>query len=119
MAKQAAEDPLVAKAFDVEHQAEVEAAIGNLDKHEAQFFLDKLQRAIRKRKLMITGYLVAMVVWIVLMIFALAIFGMSTGFVGYVFLAPFAGVGLVLYIFGKWADRIGGDPSPPPASPAL
>src|SRR5262245_48829097 len=72
--------------------------------------------AIRKRKIQITGYLVAMVVWLVGMMFALAYVGMHDGFVGWVFLAPFGFVGLVLYGFGKWADSV--SKRPPPGRPA-
>ena len=116
MAEQA-EDPLVAKAFNADKHIELAQAIEQLNPEEAAFFLEKLERAIRKRKLMITGYLVAMVVWLVGMVFALAYYGMSTGFVGWVFLAPFGLVGLVLYGFGKWANHVGNPPAKnPPAT---
>ena len=102
------EDPRVTEAFRPDGNIDkIEAAIAQLDPEEAQFFLKKLEAAFRKRKLMLTGYLVAMVAWLVGMVCALAYFGMATGFVGWVFLVPFAIVGLILYVFGAWANRVG------------
>ena len=111
MAEKAAEDPLVAKAFNADKHEELAHAIEQLNPEEAQFFLEKLERAIRKRKIQITGYLAAMAVWVVGMMLALVYYGMASGFVGWVFLAPFLGVGIVLYGFGKWADRVGNPPA--------
>jgi hypothetical protein len=110
VADKAAEDPLVAKAFDADKHIELARAIEQLNPEEAQFFLEKLERAIRKRKIQITGYLAAMLVWVIGMMFALVYFGMADGFVGWVFLAPFGLVGVVLYLFGKWADNVGNPP---------
>ncbi|HEY0987591.1 MAG TPA: hypothetical protein VGD80_11095 [Kofleriaceae bacterium] len=107
-----AEDPMVAQAFDTKKHEDLARAIEKLNPDEAAFFLHKLEMAIRKRKIQITGYLVAMGVWLVGMMFALAYFGMHDGFVGWVFLAPFGVVGLVLYVFGKWADAVSRTPFP-------
>ena len=62
------EDELVAKAFDADKHLELAQAIEKLNPEEAQFFLEKLERAIRKRKIMITGYLAAMLVWVLGMV---------------------------------------------------
>jgi hypothetical protein len=118
---QSAEDPLVAQAFDTKKHEDLARAIEKLSPDEAAFFLHKLEMAVRKRKIQITGYLVAMAVWLVGMMLALAYFGMHDGFVGWVFLAPFGFVGLVLYVFGKWADSVSKTPLPtakvaPPAA---
>ena len=110
MAEKPAEDPLVAKAFNADKHMELARAIEQLDPEEAQFFLEKLERAIKKRKIQITGYLAAMVVWLVGMMFALVYYGMASGFVGWVFLAPFLLVGIVLYGFGRWANHVGNPP---------
>ena len=109
---QSAEDPLVAKAFDPKKHEDLARAIEKLTPDQAAFFLHKLEMAIRKRKIQITGYLVAMGVWLVGMMFALAYFGMHDGFVGWVFITPFGFVGLVLYVFGKWADAVSKTPPP-------
>lgn len=100
-------------AFDPAKQDELAAAIKKLKPEEAAFFLWKLETSVRKRKAQLTGYLVAMGVWLVAMLGALVIYGTTSGFVGYVFLIPFALVGVILWAFGKWADRIAARKPPP------
>lgn len=101
------EDPLVAQAFKADKHVDLARAIEKLSSDEAAFFLVKLEAAIRKRKLQITGYLVAMLVWVIGMAIGLAWYGTHDGFVGWVFLVPFGLVGLVLFSFGRWAERVG------------
>ncbi|MDB4956400.1 MAG: hypothetical protein JWO36_3969 [Myxococcales bacterium] len=101
------EDPMVTQAFDAGKHDELAAAVAKLDPAEAEYFLHKLEAALRKRKIQLSGYLVAMLVWVIGMFFALVYFGLANGFVGWVFLLPFALVGVILYAFGKWADRVG------------
>lgn len=106
------EDKLVAGVFDKSKHEQIASAVQNLSSEEAEFFLFKLEAAIRKRKIQITGYLVAIALWAVGMFFALAYYGLHDGFVGWAFLVPFAGVGVVLWIFGKIAERAGSPPRP-------
>ncbi len=112
-----AEDPLVAKAFDADKHAELAHAIEKLSPDEAAFFLHKLEMAIKKRKVQITGYLAAMLCWVIGMFFALAWFGTHDGFVGWVFLVPFGVVGVILYAFGRWAEAISKTPPGPISKP--
>lgn len=114
---QSAEDPLVAQAFDAQRHEDLARTVENLSPDEAAFFLHKLEAAIRKRKIQLTGYLVAMGVWLVAMLFALAYTGMHDGFVGWVFLLPFGLVGAILYAFGKWAERASKAPPRPASRP--
>jgi hypothetical protein len=107
VAKAPTEDPLVAKAFDAGKHEELARAVEQLSPEEAQFFLHKLELALRKRKIQLLGYLVAMIVWLIGMVFALVYFGIADGFVGWVFLVPFAVVGGILYVFGMWANKVG------------
>ena len=112
------EDPLVAQAFAAKGAKNDQAfldAVKNLSPDEAAFFLHKLEVAFRKRKIQLTGYLVAMVVWLVAMVLALVYAGMHDGFVGWVFLLPFGFVGVILYAFGRWAERV--TKTPPPRAP--
>lgn len=119
MGKPADEDPMVAKAFKADSHEDLARAVEKLSSEEAQFFLVKLEAAIRKRKIQITGYLVAMLVWIAGMMGALAYYGTHEGFVGWVFLMPFLLVGVILFAFGKWAERAGAAAkASPPATPA-
>src|SRR4051812_5785794 len=106
---------MVAKAFDANSHEELARAVENLTSEEAQFFLIKLEAAVRKRKIQITGYLASMLVWLLGMVGALAYYGTHAGFVGWVFIAPFALVGVILYAFGKWAERAGSAAAVPPA----
>lgn len=109
-----AEDPLVSQAFDAGKHEDLARAVENLSSDEAAFFLHKLEMALRKRKIQLTGYLAAMAVWLVAMTCALAYAGMHDGFIGWVFLVPFGFVGAILYGFGRWAERVAN--TPPPAS---
>jgi len=98
---------MVAKAFGAGSQEDLAELIGKLNPAEADFFLKKLEAALRKRKIMLSGYIVAMVAWVVGMVCALAYFGMASGFTGWVFLAPFLIVGVILWVFGTLAERAG------------
>jgi hypothetical protein len=114
---QSAEDPLVAQAFDARKREDLARAVEKLSPDEAAFFLHKLELALRKRKIQLTGYLIAMGVWVVAMMLALAYAGMHDGFVGWVFLLPFGLVGAVLYAFGKWAEHVSKVPPQPASKP--
>jgi hypothetical protein len=100
-------------AFDPAKHDQLEAAIKALNPDEARFFLWKLELSVRKRKIQLTGYLVAILIWLAGMIAALVAYGLSEGFVGYLFLVPFALVGATLWAFGKWAERISKREPPP------
>ena len=104
--KPTTEDPLVAQAFDADKHRQLAEAVSKLSPDEAAFFVAKLEGAIRKRKIQITGYLVAMLAWVGGMMFALAWYGTHDGFVGWAFLLPFGLVGVILYAFGKWSERV-------------
>jgi hypothetical protein len=110
-------DDIVEQAFDPKKQDAVAQAIEQLSPEEAQYFLDKLERAIRKRKLQLTGYLVAMVLWLIGMVVALYVYGSAPEgkFVGWVFIIPFAAVGVTLMMFGRASERAAGKAPLPPA----
>lgn len=111
------EDPLVAKAFDrKQSHDELARAIAQLSPEEAAFFLHKLEMALRKRKIQLGGYLVAMVAWLAGMTLALIYFGMHDGSTVWAFIVPFGIVGVILYGFGTWAERVGRRPPPGAAS---
>jgi len=100
-------------AFDPKKQDAVAAAIANLSPEEKQLFLFQLEMKLRQRKLMLTGYIAAIFVWLAGMIGALAYFGMHEGFIGWVFLVPFGIVGVILWAFGKLANKVGSRRPPP------
>ena len=108
-----AEDELVAQAFKADKHEDLARAIEKLSPDEALFFVEKLEAAIRKRKIQLMGYLAAMFVWLLGMVGALIWYGTHDGFVGYVFIVPFGFVGVTLWAFGKWSERIAASPPPP------
>ena len=91
---QPAEDPLVSQAFDAKKHEDLARAIEQLSPDEAAFFLHKLEMAIRKRKIQITGHRKRGSS----VVLALTYFGMHDGFVGWVFLAPFGSSGDLVWI---------------------
>src|SRR5438067_823114 len=109
-----AEDPLVAKAFDKTKHDELAELVSKLSPDEAQFFVDKLERALRKRRLQLIGYLVAMLVWALGMLVAFGVYLTADKgtFIAWVFLAPFGVVGVILWGFGRWSERVGGKDKP-------
>jgi hypothetical protein len=112
-----AEDPLVAQAFSSKNHEDLARAIEKLSSDEAAFFLHKLEHAIRKRKIQLTGYLGAMAAWLITMVAALVYFGTHDGFAYWVFVVPFGAVGLILYSFGRWAERVARTPYRPQPKP--
>jgi len=100
------EVPSVEDVFDPDRHETLADAVAQLSPEEAVYFLNRLEAAITKRKIQLTGYLVAMVVWLAAMVGALVYFGAHDGFVGWVFLVPFGLVGLVLWGFGRWSEKI-------------
>jgi hypothetical protein len=107
------EDPLVAKAFDrTQSQDQLVKAIAQLSPDEAAFFLHRLEMAMRKRKIQLTGYLVALLAWLAGMILALIYFGMNDLSSAWAFIVPFGIVGAILYGFGTWAERVARRPPP-------
>jgi hypothetical protein len=115
------EDPLVAKAFDRrQSHDELARAIAKLSPDEAAFFLHRLEMAMRKRKIQLTGYLVALLAWLAGMVLALMLFyfgGMNGWSAAWVFIVPLGIVGAILYGFGAWAERVARRPPPPPSAP--
>lgn len=114
----------MAKAKDKDEDAVVEALrdpkvdlvqlIQELPPEHAAYFVAKLEATYKKRKLQLSGYLVALVAWLISMVLALGYFGANDGFTGWVFLLPFGIVGLTLWVFGRWADVVGNSVGPPP-----
>ena len=95
-------------ALDPKKEADVARAISQLSPEEAQHFVELLERSIRRRKIQLFGYLLSLVVLLAGTFFALVYYG-SAGegrFVGWVFFLPFVAVGIIFYVFGRWAKRV-------------
>ena len=108
-----AELPNPDDAFDLKKQDAIEEAMKSMSREEAALFVFLLKSKYQKRKLQLTGYIVGLVVWLAGMLFALAMYGTSDGFIGWVFLVPFFALGVTLLAFGKWSERIGNRAPPP------
>ncbi len=85
-------------------QEQIEALVAAIDRFE------------RRRRLMLAGYLLALVVLIGGQIAAFFVYATAPqgSFIAWVFLLPFAAVGFVLWLFGRLARR----PKPPVGGPA-
>lgn len=100
-------EELANAALDPRKEADVARAISKLTPEEAAHFAELLERSIKRRKIQLVGYLLSLVVLLVGMFFALAYYGAygEGRFVGWVFFLPFIAVGLIFYLFGRWAKR--------------
>lgn len=101
-------------AFDKGSQVDLAKLLLELPPEQAAYYLAKLEAAYKKRRLQLSGYVVALVSWLVAMLMALAYYGANDGFTGWVFLIPFLIVGLVIWGFGRWAEVVGKSVGPPP-----
>jgi len=108
MAESKKAEALAAEALDPKKEDDVAKAISQLSPEEAAHFVALLERAIKRRRIQLIGYLISLVVLLVGMFFALAYYGAAEegSFVGWVFLLPFIAVGAIFYAFGRWANRI-------------
>ncbi len=118
-AKDTTADDMVKEAFDPESKVDLVQLVQELPPEQAAYFVAKLEAMYKKRRLQLSGYLVALVSWVVSMVMALAYFGANDGFTGWVFLVPFMIVGLILWAFGRWAEVVGKSvgPAPEPGAP--
>jgi len=100
-------EALAEAALDPKKEEDVARAISHLTPDEAAHFLTILERAIRKRRFQLVGYLVALFVLLVGEIGALWYYGSSNEgeFVGWVFFVPLVAVALIFVVFGHLANR--------------
>lgn len=108
------DDPVLAKAFEASKHDELLKMFQELPPEVSAYYIVKLEATLKMRKLQLTGYLVALVVWLAGMVGALAYFGATEGFSGWIFLVPFALVGAILWLFGKWSAAVGNALGEPP-----
>jgi hypothetical protein len=113
-AENSVDDPIMAQVQDASKHAELVKMFQELPPEVSAYYIVKLEASLKKRKLQLTGYLVALAVWLVGMFLALAYYGAKEGFTGWIFLVPFAAVGAILWLFGKWSDAVGNALGEPP-----
>ncbi len=87
---------------------DIEERIKELSPEEAAMFVQILEITMKRRRVMLLGYLAALFAFVIGMGWALYMFGTHEKgtFVGWVFLVPVALVGLILWLFGRWARHI-------------
>ena len=111
------EDPPPARTLgDKPTHEELARAISQLKPEEAAVLLHRLEIALRKRNIQVTGYLVALIAWLAGMTLALIYFGANDLFAAWAFIVPFGIAGAIIYGFGAWANRV--SKRPPPSLPA-
>jgi hypothetical protein len=83
------------------------SAVANLSPAEANKVLELLEKALKRRKIQMWGYLLAGVVLILGFVGALYWYGLQPEgtFVGWVAMVPLGLCGVVLFTFGKWSER--------------
>lgn len=103
-----AERATTAKKLDAETVQSLEEAIAQLSPAEARAFNEMVGRAIKKRRILFTGYMLSMLAMIVGTAFALYTFGTREPgeFVAWAWLVPFASVAVIFSAFGAWAKRL-------------
>ncbi|MCP4446720.1 MAG: hypothetical protein GY811_15440 [Myxococcales bacterium] len=87
----------------------LEEAIAKLTPEQAEMFMNALTLTMKKRKLMLMGTLLALLVLVVGTFGAFVTFANRApgSFMIWVFLVPFAGAGFCMWFFGRLAKRTG------------
>jgi hypothetical protein len=83
-------------------------SVDKLSTEQIERLVATLERSIKKRRLMLIGYLGALLSIVLGMLAALYVYGTHRRgtFIGWVFLIPFACAGLSLFVFGRLAKRV-------------
>jgi len=89
-------------------QAKLKEALDNLTPEEAEMFVSALELAMKKRNIMLVGYIAAIIGLLVGIGAAFTIYGMREPgqFVGWAFLIPPALAAAALIGFGKWSRSL-------------
>jgi hypothetical protein len=100
----------------------LDEALAKLSPEEARLFVQALELAVRKRRVMLLGHLLAILLLIVGFLWALYMYGTHQRgtFIGWVFLVPFALAGTSMLGFGRLARslKVREIPAPPEAPEA-
>ena len=98
---------LVELAFDRRRHGDVEKELAQLTPDEARIFLRLIEQALRKRRILLLGYLSALLAMLAGTVLSFYVYGTREPgqFVGWVFMVPLGSVGAILWGFGRWANR--------------
>jgi hypothetical protein len=110
----------MAKSTDKSGGFDMEKELAQLTPQQAELFLRALELTMKKRRMMLFGYLAALLVIVGGLIGALYVWAAyrQTMFITWVFLVPFACAGGLIILFGKAARRIGKSPAASASSSA-
>lgn len=102
--------PNQAAAIAAQHfnDPELEEKLRDLDPEQIKIFILALGAAMRKRRILLVGYLTALLCVVMGMGFAVIVWANHEPgtFIGWVFFVPFGLAGSTLWVFGKLAGRI-------------
>lgn len=106
--RQISVDEAAAIAAEQFNDPELEEKLRELDPEQIKMFVLALGAAMRKRRILLLGYLTALLCVVLGLAFALIVWANHEPgtFIGWVFFIPFALAGGSLWVFGKLADRI-------------
>jgi hypothetical protein len=92
----------------IEAHPELAGKLEQLSPEEMDMFLGLIQKALKKRRIQLAGYLLSLVCMIGGLLFALYVYGNREPgeFVGWAALVPFGLVAAVLLIFGRWSRSL-------------
>ena len=79
-----------------------------ISREQIEKLIAAIEKVERKRKIMLAGYLAALVLLVGGQVVAFLVFTTSPpgAFMGWVFFVPFLAVGSVLWLFGRLATRV-------------
>ncbi len=93
---------------DADHKS-IEERIAELSPEEAEMFAMILEITMKRRRFMLVGYILALAVALLGMVWALYMYGSRTPgtFIGWVFLVPPGLAAVIIILFGRWTKKIG------------
>jgi len=97
-----------ALAPDADHKS-IEERIDELSPEEAELFRTILEITMKRRRMMLIGYTLALAAVLLGMVWALFMYGSRERgtFVGWVFVVPPALAAMIIILFGRWSKNIG------------
>jgi hypothetical protein len=98
----------LAKRAMIEAHPKLARELEELSPEEAAMFLALMNKALKKRRIQLAGYLLSLVFMLGGMLFALYTYSTREPgeFVGWALLLPFLLVGAVLLLFGRWSRSV-------------
>ena len=86
----------------------IEDQLKELTPEQAAMFVRILEITMKRRRIMLLGYLSALFALVIGVVWALYMYGTHERgtFIGWVFMVPLASAALLIWFFGRWSKRI-------------